>query len=65
MENRIPDQVGGDIVLCKDGTLWKWSDFYAAWIKLPPIPTDGEYETSLENMKEMTKQHYKELKKKG
>lgn len=64
MESRTPDQVGNDIVLCKDETLWKWSDFYGAWVKLPPIPTDEDYETSLENMKKLTQQFYKGLEKK-
>jgi hypothetical protein len=49
-ENRTPIQISGDRVLCDDGTLWRWSDgdfmfgTPSGWVKLPPIPTDEQYE---------------------
>ena len=46
-EHRIPKQISGDMVLCEDGTIWRWKPpgFYkSGWIKLPPIPSDEQYE---------------------
>jgi|694.fasta_scaffold00534_14 hypothetical protein len=50
IENRTPKQIGNDIILCDDGTLWRWntnlgfSSYISGWEKLPPIPTDEDYE---------------------
>ena len=50
MTERTPIQISGDRVLCDDGTLWRWDngDFMfgtsSGWVKLPPIPTDEQYE---------------------
>jgi hypothetical protein len=30
------------VVLCEDKTIWKYEGSW--WVKLPPIPTDEEYE---------------------
>lgn len=46
MENRTPVQITEDMVLCSDNTLWKLSGRH--WIKLPPIPSDEEYEKQVE-----------------
>lgn len=55
MDNgREPIQIGSDLILCADKTLWKWSngDFMtgasSGWKKLPPIPTDEQYEVQQE-----------------
>jgi hypothetical protein len=65
MESRTPDQVGNDIVLCKDGTLWKWSDFYATWVMLPAIPTDEQYAISLKDMEKVAQEYTTHIKKKS
>jgi hypothetical protein len=50
MDERTPIQISGNRVLCDDGTLWRWDngDFMfgtpSGWVKLPPIPTDEQYE---------------------
>ena len=49
-ENRTPIQISGNRVLCADGTLWRWCDgdfmfgTTSEWVKLPPVPTDEQYE---------------------
>ena len=49
-ENRTPIQISGNRVLCADGTLWRWCDgdfmfgTTSQWVKLPPVPTDEQYE---------------------
>lgn len=49
MSNRQPDQISGDMVLCKDSTIWKYNGSY--WDKLPPIPNDEEYESQQKGRK--------------
>ena len=50
MTERTPIQISENFVLCSDNTIWKWYgyDIYTGksggWEKLPPIPTDEEYE---------------------
>ena len=50
MTERTPIQISGNVVLCADGTLWRWcnEDFMfgtpSGWVKLPPVPTDEQYE---------------------
>ena len=49
-ENRTPIQISGNRVLCADGTLWRRCDgdfmfgTTSQWVKLPPVPTDEQYE---------------------
>ena len=49
-ENRTPKQIGNNLVLCEDGTIWRWSsgdytlNSFSGWEKMPPIPTDEQYE---------------------
>ena len=43
MTERTPIQIAGNMVLCEDKSLWKYDDG-SWWVKLPPIPTDEEYE---------------------
>ena len=46
-ENRTPIQISGNRVLCADGTLWELGRY--GWVKLPPIPTDEEYDIMLQD----------------
>ena len=42
MTERTPIQIARNVVLCEDKTIWKYEGSW--WVKLPPIPTDEEYE---------------------
>jgi hypothetical protein len=70
-ENRTPIQISGNRVLCDDGTLWRWDDgdymFGASsgWVKLPPIPTDEQYEILKKNRVEGEKELIRKLTEKG
>jgi len=70
-ENRTPIQISGNRVLCDDGTLWRWDDgdymFGASsgWVKLPPIPTDEQYEILKKNRVEEEKEWIRKLTEKG
>jgi hypothetical protein len=70
-ENRTPIQISGNRVLCDDGTLWRWDDgdymFGASsgWVKLPPIPTDEQYEILKKNRVEEEKECIRKLTEKG
>jgi hypothetical protein len=70
MTERTPIQISGDRVLCDDGTLWRWDngDFMfgspSGWVKLPPIPTDEQYEIlKKDNAKKEVEWMERELKK--
>ena len=41
-ENRTPIQISENRVLCEDKTLWELGRY--GWVKLPPVPTDEQYE---------------------
>ena len=46
-KQRTPKQISGDMVLCEDGTIWKWITgglYKSGWFKLPPIPSNEQYE---------------------
>jgi hypothetical protein len=58
---RKPLTFSGNFAFCDDGTIWKYnpssSGIYepfipARWIKLPPIPSDEEYEEQENKVKE-------------
>ena len=67
MTNRTPKTIQDKIVLCEDGTMWKWisGDFMigipAHWYKLPPIPSDDEYENQCKEIDLKYDQHSKML----
>lgn len=54
MTERNPLQITDNLVLCDDGTLWKYNG--VSWIKIPPIPTDEEYEVQQEKRLKWEKQ---------
>jgi hypothetical protein len=70
-ENRTPIQISGNRVLCDDGTLWRWDDgdfmfgTPSGWVKLPPIPTDEQYEILKKNRVEEEKEWIRKLTEKG
>jgi hypothetical protein len=70
-ENRTPIQISGNRVLCADGTLWKWDDgdfMYgtpSGWVKLPPVPTDEQYEILTKDKVEKEREWIGKLTKKG
>lgn len=54
---RKPLTFSGDFAICDDGTIWKYIPsggkiFPERWIKLPPIPSDEEYEEQEKKVKE-------------
>lgn len=63
-ENRIPLQISDNRVLCNDGTIWSWSKgdlmagIMSGWQKMPPIPTDEEYEDFKRKQKEINDRWY-------
>lgn len=70
-EDRTPVQISGDKVLCADGTLWRWDrgDYmfgaFPGWVKLPPVPTDEEYEILKKNRVEEEREWIRKLNEKG
>lgn len=71
MTERTPIQISGDTVLCTDGTLWRWSDGYymfgtpSGWVKLPPIPSDEQYEILTKDRVEREKEWMAKLTEEG
>lgn len=63
-EDRKPIQISDKKVLCSDGTIWSWSEGsltfgeLSGWVKMPPIPTDEEYESLKQKRKEVSEQWF-------
>lgn len=70
-EDRTPKQIGKDIVLCVDGTMWRWNTnlgFFSCisgWEKLPPIPTDEDYEVLQQERMEADKEWIEKQTERG
>lgn len=64
-ENRKPIQISDNRVLCDDGTIWSWSrgdlmtGSLSGWQKMPPIPTDEEYESFKQKQQQVSDQWHK------
>jgi hypothetical protein len=71
MTERTPIQISGNRALCADGTLWMWSDgdfmcgTPSGWVKLPPIPTDEQYEIFTKDRVEKEREWIKKVTEKG
>lgn len=63
-ENRKPIQISDNKVLCDDGTIWTWNKGnimtcnMSGWQKMPPIPTDEEYESFKQKQEEINERWY-------
>ena len=70
-EDRTPKQIGNDIILCDDGTLWRWNTnlgfckYTSGWEKLPPIPSDKYYEVLQQERMEADKKWIEKQTERG